>query len=528
MKRSLFLCVLLACAASGPSIDAPEPASASESVTPSPAPTASPPTVTTPTISPFAIVAKRVGHTPGIGLHTLEDGQLVASAGPMIVTLAADGAASIDPKAMHGIIAPTPPGFAAEMFGLEWLVPVIGGSDQRGLYLGLETSSGFRGDDQPPKLYARRSGQSWRHIEQRKPHFDVRPIAFGPYTDGALLVLRAFEPRFRRPANADETWEPSLAAQSTVERAIAAQKQLVVIRGKGRAPALPDRGVVTFASLASGEIVAYAAKDGAPVAIHLDAAGARRDLPLPASADSRLLVQGVVALARDHMWMFGGVGEDAEARGWLARWDGSAWTEVTGPRCASSVSSLAVADREHVFAICRTSHQSNVSALFERDDEGAWSELPVGGDAQQVAVRGAADLWVTVDAGDETRLLHRGVAVGDPLALPDTLDLGRIAWEWADAEPMQRGCTFAFLPLAAGETRSDDAVLDALAELAEPSYLEVGTVLIAGERVRGIRVSNSEGSVERSVAKLKRVLGKNAGTATCNYRPGLERSGETD
>lgn len=525
MKRSLFLGLFVACAASESSVDPPAAAPAAE---PIPAPNAATNTTTaapSPAASPFAIVATRSANAPGIGLHTLEDGQLVASAGPLLVQLGDDGRASIDPKAIHGIEAPTPPGFAAEMFGLEWLTPVIGGSEQRGLYLSLETSSGFRGDDTPRMLYARRSGQSWRRIEQRKPHFDAFPIAFGPYLDGSLLALRAFEPRFDRPANADETWEPSAAATKTVERAIAAQKRLVVIRGKGRAPALPDPDLVTFASLASGEVVAYAY--GATVAIHLDATGARRELPLPA-ADASLQVKGIVARAPDRMWIFGGVGVDAKARAWLARWDGTAWKSIDAPGCASPIDSLAVGTSDRVFAICELSYESNASAVFERGDDGSWSQLHAVGNPQQVAVRGDADLWVTVDAGDETRLLHRGAAVGEPLALPDTLDLGRAAWEWADAVPMKRGCTFAFLPLTVSETRTDEAIQDALHELAEPSYIDVAIVRIAGERARGIRISNSEGTVERSVAKLKRVLGKNAGTPTCNYRPGLTRDGETD
>ncbi|HWB81889.1 MAG TPA: hypothetical protein VG755_43300 [Nannocystaceae bacterium] len=524
MKRSLLVCLLAACAGSGPVADPPD-------ATPPPDPIASTPVPSTPAAdtpsppsSPFAIVATRSGQAPGIGLHLLEDGQLVASAGPLLVQLADDGTASIDLKSMHGIEAPTPPGFAAEMFGLEWMIPVIGGSEQRGLYLVLETSSGFRGDDTPRMLYARSTGQAWRRSELRKPQLDAFPIGFGPYKDGSLLALRAFEPRFDRPANADETWEPSAAATKAVERAIAAQKRLVVIRGKGRAPALPDRDVVAFASLASGEVVAYAAKEGAPVAIHLDAGGARRELPLPAGGS--LQVNGIVALAPDHMWMFGGVVENQKERGWLARWDGSAWKEISGPSCTAAISSLAVGKRVH--AICELARESTASAVYERDDAGAWSQLHVVGDPQQVAVRGDSDLWLTVNAGDETRLLHRGAAKGEPLALPDTLDLGRYAWEWADAVPMKRGCTFAFLPLTASETRTDDAVLDALSERAQPSYIDVATVRIAGERVRGVRISNTEGTVERSVAKLKRLLGKNAGTPTCNYRPGLQRDGETD
>jgi hypothetical protein len=454
------------------------------------------------------------------------DGQAFAVSGPWVTRLHHDGTIEVDPTWTRGIATRGAEynNFAVESYA--WHASSMGGTWPEGAYFVVAPGWAGRGSDLPEQVY-RRAQARWTPVATRQAAFDWAPQSFGPWRDGSVLALRSFSPRYR---SFSDSGEPTEAEHRRIGRIIAAQKRLVVLRGRTEAPAFGGEDVRAFASLATGSIVAAVAlpSDGerTPVVmVHHGVDGALRRRALPDAGPDSYDPLIVRMRADDDAWLFGRTAE--ATTGWVARFDGERWHRVTVP-CVSGIAAAAVDPRGDAYLVCDVSEDPAAGdrdptrravLLRMRGDAVEWLPTPVA--PAGLLAHGADDLWVVgAPVSGETTLLHTGTILAAPEHLPDSETIARRVFEWADPVPVGRDCLRVWIPLVAGaDGASVQSRLDGLAGV------DAGTPQLVQARVQGrleLGVAVFPDDAATSVRATKRVLaalGADAGTATCNQRP---------
>lgn len=451
--------------------------------------------------------AARFGEIPGgARLARFDDGTAAAFAGPEVVLLDADGGVQREPMWLRGIEGIPTPWLDGNM--RYWTPIALGGSWPEGASITVGIDSAARGGAAAPAMYRRMQGR-WHRIADAHRRFDRYAAAFGPWKRGSVLALMRFEPRF---STEGEGIEPPRAEVRAFAAAIASQKRLVVLHGEGKAPAFAAMDLRAFASSPTGELIAAAQERRGPVMLHHDGTTTRRR-PLP-GADAELQIDGIVMLARDHAYAYGRFDEDG--RGYLARFDGAAWHEITELPCSAAIHA-ASADRDGtLYATCGVGPGVGNSALL-RWQGGALQELGLPTDADEgpvaVLARAPDDIWVVTGGWAEggESLWHTG-GPELPATLPSLAESNAAALEWAEPAPMHAECLQAWIPLAPGADRAD--VLARL-QRAQDVPTSLHTVRVQGTVQSGLVVSPSPALLRT----LSTLLGDAIGEPSCNERP---------
>ena len=462
----------------------------------------------------LVVVASADSNGSAISLAQTTDGQVFATVGPLVIRLAADGSVSTDPTWTRGIRDQAPHFDMTDATEYSWFAHGMGGSWPEGAYLTIEFLGGGRGSDVPAEVY-RRSNARWTPVATRARHFDWYPSSFGLWSDGSLLALKAFSPRFH---SFEDDGEPSASEQKQVAKAIAAQKRLVVLRGKAKAPAFGRKDVRAFASLPTGQIYAAVVTDDVVSMLHYDASTSReRNVELPGGAGVSAFELEIRSNAADRVWLFGEAGVEGERHGYVASFDGVAWQSIATP-CTQAAHSGSIDDSGAAHFVCdvpRAAGQTGPALLRVRGN--LVEELPVPVAPQMVVARSPTDVWV-LGSPDQGRisLFHSGTTQNQALELPDA---STQVFEWADDHPLDQRCMAVWIPLVSGADRQAVAkTIDALT--IDGGHPELIDARVRGRVETGVVIQGVSG--KDAVTAIKRVvsaLGQAAGTATCNQRP---------
>ncbi len=465
----------------------------------------------------LVLVATRGGNDgSSITLLPATDGQLFAAAGPLLYALRPDGSIEHDPSWSRGIDVQGVALDMAENDMLGWSASALAGSWPEGAYLVLHLATGSRGGDAPPQLY-RRNNSLWGRVDTHEKKLDWYPRRFGAWKDGSLLALKGFTTQYSNSGDGDV--EPPPNEVSAFKSAVASRKKLVVLRGAPKAPAFGERDVQSFASLATGEIFAVLGQDGKAVVLHHDDAS-ERTLPLPNGDKLEPMYLEIRATARDRAWVFGGYSEGHETHGYLARFDGTQWTQVE--TTCQSINSMSLDPAGAAYVVCPVgTGDDDITRVLLRFDGTTVEEIPTPSLPSEVVVRGPRDLWIVSQTDFEAALWHTGAPGGDPLVLPANYDTVRSVLQWADPLPLTDGCYQPWIPLVAGtDAAVADAKLDPLR--AKEIYTEIVEARVQDRTELGVRLPGSGGKgVVRTVKQVTAALGSLAGTPSCNDRPSL-------
>jgi hypothetical protein len=466
----------------------------------------------------FDRVAASAEASPSTTLLQTTDGTIFVATGPAIAKLGADGSLEQQPSWTRGIADPRGDldGITAGYYW--WRAIAMGGTWPEGAYLVLAPESGGRGDTSPNETY-RRSNGIWIATKTGARLFDWHVDAFGPWKDGSLLALRAFQPRY---ASVDEAGEAPPGEVVTAARAIAKEKRLIVIRGEPKAPGFGERDVRAFASLASGEI--YAAMGGGPSVTmlhHDDMTSSERTFALPVEGTVSAYEIEVVATGDDRVWVFGASSDAADrARGYVARFDGRQWREVKTP-CVAAARSGSIDDEGHAYFVCevqRDENKTEAALLRARGDR--VEELPTGVWVDTAIARSARDIWVLgshESAGNV--LLHTGTIANEVHTLAGQSEAGLLVYEWAEPRPLGSPCPGVWLPLAEGADR--EAIAKQLESLeGARGFPEVYEARVQGTVAWGITIRGlDDRELVAATKRVMKLLGASVGTPTCNQRP---------
>lgn len=464
----------------------------------------------------FVVVARTQGEGDSRVVTLLEgtDGSAFLAAGPLLLRLLGDGAVESEPAWVRGIgdSAGDLDAFEAGMYW--WNAAAIGGSWPEPAYLVLEQLSASRAGGSPPDLY-RRTGGVWTRVETQKERLAWYPRSFGPWKDGSLLALKGFQPTYP----ADVETEPSRAEVRAYEAALKREKRLIVLRGEPKAPKFGERDIVAFASLASGQIWALLEDGGRPAVLYFDGAS-ETVTALPGSERGKLSELGLRATAADRAWAFGMRATDDAVSGYLARFDGTAWTEVESG-CAGMVQSLSIDADGDAYYTCPV--KGVEGAVLLRLRGGVIEELPTEVEPWTVVARRADDIWVlSPPHSGAAQLLHSGSTRAQPFEVPGSLEVARSVFEWA--EPVPALCNRMWIPLAPGSDRA--AVERTVAGVVGDSYeVEVVEARVQGRVEAGVMVRTYGGTHERMIFSLLKKLGGAVGEPTCNQRPAVAGPG---
>ncbi|MBL8943942.1 MAG: hypothetical protein JNK45_12380 [Myxococcales bacterium] len=459
-------------------------------------------------------------------LFETHDGQAFAVSGPWVTRLHRDGTLEVDPTWTRGIATSGSEydNFSVESYG--WHATSMGGTWPEGAYLVVMPGWAGRGSDLAQQVY-RRVQARWTPVATRQAAFDWAPQSFGPWRDGSVLALRSFAPRYRA---FDDSGGPTDAEQRRVGKIIAAQKRLVVLRGRPRAPAFGGEDVRAFASLSTGSIVAAVAKDpdtehSRVVMIHHGIDGTIRRVPLPDAGPDPFDTMVVQVRADDDAWLFGRATEGTAA--WVARFDGERWRRLTVP-CVSGIAAAAVDPRGDAYLVCDVAEDpaagdrdsTRTAALLRvRGEVVAWLPTPVP--AAGIVAHGPDDLWVVgASIQGEATLLHTGTTLTAPEQLPDPETIARRVFEWADPVPLGRGCLRGWIPLVAGvDPAAVQARLDAL-PAADAGTAQLVQARVQGRGELGVAVFlHGDAASGRALTRVLAALGADVGAPTCNHRP---------
>lgn len=493
----------------------PAPATVEQPTPPPPAPSL-PPTFSSAKAAAdapqFSLVARQVGDDDQTPLTLLQtDGHAFAVAGPALLELAADGSLAYDPATMVGLGGAVLDAVEAGM--IWWAGLALAGSWPDDVFFVLEERSGSRAGVSAPELYRRRGGP-WTKIDTRRGKISWYPREFGRWKDGSLLALKGFYEHYSTEGEGDV--EPPEREVKAIKAAIAREKKLIVLRGEPKAPAFGSRAIRTFASLPTGQIFA-ALEEGEPAVLHFDGA-AERVLPLPDAKRESVAVAGLRAAAPDRAWAFGGDDDG----GYLARFDGGAWTEVENP-CAGQVVSLSLDAAGDAYFVCPVGGGGAARQVLLRARGDAIEELPTAAEPQEVLARGANDIWFVTTAGRQgAELWHTGTTRGEPFVVPGAYAAAQAIAEWEPALPAGDDCSYMWIPLVAGSDR--EAIAAAIAGADDGDFMvelrdaRVQGRVETGVLVREFDVRKSKGTLRRAQA----LLGAAAGTPSCNERPAAE------
>ncbi len=447
-----------------------------------------------------------------------DDGRVFAGVGPVLVRLQSDGSA--EAVTLEGI---EPMGDRPDLIDGDYYsygTTTLGGAGPAGGFMVVEYELGARGQNPPAQTYRMDQGR-WRRIAS-SPLFDSFPRGFGRWKDGSLLALRGFVPRYAHPAESEGEIVPKRELRAAAA-AIAGQKQLVVVSGAPKAPALTWKGTAAaMASLPTGEVlIATASDDGASV-LHYDATtGRQRVLPLPENLDRWDDSTRLVMRAPDDAWLWGP---------YIAHFDGKQWTRVDSP-CVGQNPLLAVtADAE--FLACSVNVGDEAQAAVLRRERttgvaaGPWKSIGMPTAHRQMYVRTlvVVDERVLVlgegDAGPAS-IWHTGPAPAKPFDFGDTAQISAPILAGAADLPITDGCRQIFVPFTAPTgTAHADAIARAGGDALPGDDAELVTVNVRGATLDGIAVAGLFGRDAAAAAEqITAALGDEVGTPTCNPRP---------
>ncbi len=457
-----------------------------------------------------------------VALLQTTDGALFAATGPVLARLGTGGAYEPRPEWSRGIDDTA--ALDSLTSGYDWWQAVaMGGTWPEGAYLVLSPESGSRGDDSPHETYRRLNG-TWTRVATGAKRFDWYPRSFGAWKDGSLLALRAFDPHYTAY---DDEGSPSPREAKTVAAAIAAEKRLVVLRGRPKAPGFGKRDVRAFASLPTGEIYAAIAEGDVITMLHHDGVTAsERALTLPGPGVVGAHDITVVATGDDRVWVFGSARDGEDDRAYVARYDGRTWSQVSTP-CVGPASSGSIDDAGNAYFVCdvqRTDVDTEAALLRVKGD--LVEELPTGILPYQVVARRSDDIWVVNSPfGLDVALVYSGAKVPSPHVLPSREEVARTVYEWSEPHEMAPACAGVWIPLTEGADRAAaEATLERLA--GDEGYPELYEARVAGSTAFGVRIQGvSDKTLPAATKRVVAALGTAAGTPTCNQRPSVEPEG---
>ena len=542
MKRvtSITLLVLcLGCTAIG-SCDEGTEVAPSETPTPTPTSVESAPTVADAPApaapdpsSTFSVVAR--GGAP-FHLHPLVDGALLVSTGPLVIRVDASGEIVYDPAMLRGItpIRQTPEVSDGDYVGVaDWSPVSLGGRWPDALFLSLDFISGFRGEGGRPITY-RHTPNGWTLLKTRGTNFEHHVVALRPWIDDSILAHRGYVSWYP----GQERWEaedgPTERQSAAAQKAIAAAKKLVVVRGQ---PKAPDVGpsLEAFASLPTGEIVAVTGGSSQSV-IFIDPGGKRTTLALPGDPSE---IEGVVIDAPDRAWVFGvRMQEDGGGyRPYLARIEQGRTRAVQAPPCKSAGLRTFVALHDGtLWTTCADPPEVgaayNDHELWTRPAGGAWTavRLPEGITVPtEVYARADDDVWVTAAMKDRSVLLHTRPRAR-VLEVPGLAGIGRLLDEYNGLLPLTDDCSPGYLPLAAapGDASTIRDQLEAdLVAFSKRAPVRLVRTTIRGAEQLGLRVESGDTAVDTRALHVlvRKRLGETAVAPPQCWEPTVEADG---
>jgi hypothetical protein len=343
---------------------------------------------------------------PHFRVFEAANGELFVSVGPQIVKLGDDGSFTRDVAWLEGIQTFDERSSASISSLLSWDVVTAGGVWPEAFYITVSGEVGFRGGHYTHRVY-RRDSDRWVAMTTRGSAFFWFFDDIAPWKDGSVLALRGFEPVYRYKRGSEDAEEPTEASRRRAKAAIAAQKPIIVIQGRAKAPNLGRREIVGIDALASGEMVAVV-RGSKPIAVHYDSGSGRAiDRPLPADLlqDADVLLESAT-----RAWVYGYVETTSSIAPYLARFDGEAWQRDTPPGCKDiGIGSLSRSPEGDLWAVCGFGPDDPVFepealGLWLRPaDADAWEEVKLPDEAAPIEVlaRGRDDVWV-----GGTMLLH--------------------------------------------------------------------------------------------------------------------------
>jgi hypothetical protein len=219
------------------------------------------------------------------------------------------------------------------------------------------------------------------------------------------------------------------------------------------------------------------------------------------------------------VWAFGRRATEETTGGYLARFDGTAWAEVE-TKCAGEVRSLSIDADGHAYFVCDVMVGKDSRAVLLRARGGGIEELPTEAQPGMVIARRADDIWVLTAYEEKPQLLHSGTTLAQPFELPNSIEVARSVFEWAEPRPWTGACTTVWIPLAADSDRA--AVERTISELAEEDFhVDLIDGRVQGRVEAGVVVHAFGGTGEKQVKALRAKLGVALGAPTCNQRPAL-------
>jgi len=364
-----------------------------------------------------------------LGLHPLLDGSLMLSAGPKILRVDPAGVLHDEPALLAGIELPWPEGaeHGAEAM-LEtinekggWPALQIGGTWPGATFLTLLTPN----DHEDPADVYRWAGTRWKQVRAPTGDYVAFPRVIRAWRQASLLAWREiFVPALDTDAFCsdcpDEFFEtPQYKAAG---RTLAGAKQLVVLAGPARGPAVMGAAITAFDALPTGEVF-LAAEDSILV---IAPSGEQSKFAVPPELRGR--IDGLVAWAPDDVVGFGAAGDAP----YLVRFDGSSLTPLPHPPCTIGLASLSIAG-ETWWTSCANppprsyneiNEQGYDGSLWRREGAGPWQPvaLPNALPARVVHARGPDDVWVSAYGENGGTVLHTKqhgdvIALGDMLAI---------------------------------------------------------------------------------------------------------------
>jgi len=389
-----------------------------------------PPTVAGPAPGFHAVVTSQ----EWLGLHLLQSGELMISAGPKLLRVDASGEIHNDRALLAGIALPVPamkqsdgPEVQVEAINDKsgWWTLQVGGTWPGATFLTLA----YPLDHEEAAQVYRWAGDRWSRVKIRSGTYSAYPRLIRAWSDQSLLAWREFyAPALDTDAQCSDCPPEIFAAPKykAAQRDVARAKQLAVVAGPAKGPALAGQNITAFAALTSGE--AFVALAGGSLLV-LAATGEQTTVTTTGATAGTL--NGLVARAPDDVVGFGR-GADGPL---LVRFDGRGLTTLTPPACPMELASLSIVG-ETWWATCanlppRSYEMMNFEdpggSLWRKQGVAGWEQVKLAEKlaARLVVARAEDDVWVAAGKEEGTYTVLHSRAHREVLALGAMLDIVR-------------------------------------------------------------------------------------------------------
>ncbi len=369
-----------------------------------------------------------------LGLHPLLSGELMISAGPKLLRVDAAGEIHADRALLAGIELPWPmlnkgdgPEMQVEAINDKsgWWTLQVGGTWPGATFLTLE----LPGDHEETTQVYRWAGDRWSRVKIRSGTYSAYPRQIQAWKDQSLLAWREFFSPTLDTEDECSNCPPAVfesAKYKAAERDVARAKQLAVVAGPAKGPALAGQNITAFAALTSGEV--FVALEGGSLLV-LAATGEQTTVAATGATAGTL--GGLVARAPNDVVGFG----SGAAGPLLVRHDGHGLTTLTPPACAMGLASLSIVGATW-WATCASpaprsyaamSFEESAGSLWRKQGGAGWEQVKLaeGLQARLVVARAEDDVWVAARGEDGKGTVLHSRAHGAPIALGGMLEIVR-------------------------------------------------------------------------------------------------------